>query len=187
MVQRICACSPVGWRMWRVFVVVFGLLFVLGCTVQSADTAPPTPKVQEQDPRPLYQIILEWAVLNTPLPRQASPVFFPDRKLLQEAAVIRVGKENLPPDVKLSLPDKPVQILSEEELQRLADRTGELPALRFTELKASDGVAELGLDLVWFVRKDAQALPLSGGGVRLRFRWQDEAWKFEKRQGLRIS
>lgn len=174
---------------WVVYLLVGTLVFAWGCTQQNlpASAGAGVPSAPEKDPRPLYQTMLEWAVVNTALPGQTSSVFFPDRHLFQNQPVIRVSRENLPADVKLSLPNKPVQVSSEDELQKLAEREGQFPALRFTELKAAEDTAELGLDLVWLVPQKADILPLSGGGVRLRFRWQEGAWKFERSRGLRIS
>ena len=163
------------------------VLLAWGCAQALAPAPSATPKAQEKDPRPLYQMLLEWAVLETPLPGQTRPLFFPERDLLKEASVIRVVKGSVPSGVTLSLPDKRVQVLSEQELQGLADREGELHALQFTPLMDRPEGAEIGLDLVWFVRKDSPVLPLSGGGVRLLFRWHEGAWKFERSRGLRIS
>jgi hypothetical protein len=159
----------------------------LSCQQSLIDKAAANPKGAEKDANLLYQIMLEWAVLNKPLPGQTEEIAFPDRGLIQDTPVIYVSTDNLPSDVRLSLPDKTIQVLPEEELQKIADQERQFPAFRFTELKAAEDAAELGLDLVWFVPEKAQVFPLSGGGVQMRFRWQEGSWKFEKPPIMSIS
>ena len=136
--------------------------------------------------QPLYQMMLEWAVLNQQLPGRTSKIAFPDRNLIKDVPVIRVSSENVPSDVKLSLPNKQIQILSEEGLQKLADETGDFLAFRFSELNLSDGSAELGLNLNWILPKNSQKGVLSGGGTRILFRFQDGTWTFQKQGGFWI-
>ncbi len=135
----------------------------------------------------LFQQMLEWAVLARPLPGQPGRIVFPDRQLIKDASPIRVSSENLPPGVRLSLPGRKIEVLPEARLEKMAEEAGKFPAFRFSKVMIIGEFAELGLELRWFLRKPSGAAPLSGGGVRIRFRWQGGEWRFEKRLGMWIS
>lgn len=139
------------------------------------------------DVRALYQPMLEWAVLAKPLPFQPGRIIFPDRYLFKDASLIRVSSENLPPGVRLSLPGRQIEVLPDAKLERMAEEIGKFPVLRFSKVKTFEEFAELGLELWWFLGKGSRVVPLSGGGVRIRFRWQGGQWRFEKHLGMRIS
>ncbi len=141
----------------------------------------------QKDVKALYQLMLEWAVLAKPLPGQSARIAFPDHHLIKDASLIRVSSKNLPPEVHLSLPHRQIQVLAEETLEQMADEVGEFPAFHFSEVKIFEEFAELGLELRWFLSKSSQVVPLSGGGVRIRFRWQGGQWRFEKRFSMWIS
>ncbi|MSQ12718.1 MAG: hypothetical protein EXR47_00960 [Dehalococcoidia bacterium] len=98
-----------------------------------------------KDPPALYQLVLEWAVLNKPLPSQTADLPFPNRNLLQDRQTVRLSQSGLPRGVTLSLPDRDVQVLSEDELQKQAERSGRFPARRFGELVVSGDEVELEL------------------------------------------
>ena len=51
-----------------------------------SDAAP----VVRKDAGPLFQQMLEWAVLARPLPGQPGRIVFPDRQLIKDASPIRV-------------------------------------------------------------------------------------------------
>lgn len=131
--------------------------------------------------------MLEWAVVGKPLPGQPARLAFPDHDLIKDAPVIRVSNKNLPPDLQLFLPSRRIEILPEERLERLAEATGEFPAFRFGEVKTFGEFADVELALRWYTPKDPKVVPLSGGGVRIRFRWQEGGWKFDKSLGMWIS
>ncbi|MCR4319149.1 MAG: hypothetical protein NUV74_02290 [Candidatus Brocadiaceae bacterium] len=140
-----------------------------------------------KDVRVLYQSMLEWAVLNKPLPGQSSGTTFPDYNLIKDATVIRVSSRNLPSEVKLSLPNRQIHVLSEEKLQKNAAENGDFFAFYFGKLETIGEFAELDLELRWFTSKSSHAALLSGGGTRIRFRWQEGKWRFEKLLGMWIS
>jgi hypothetical protein len=131
--------------------------------------------------------MLEWAVLAKPLPGQPGRIAFPDRYLVKDASLIRVSSENLPPGVRLSLPGRQIEVLPDAKLAQMAKEIGKFPVLRFGKVKISGEFAELGLELRWFPGERPRVVPLSGGGVRIRFRWQGGQWRFEKRLGMWIS
>lgn len=158
--------------------VVLGL--TAGCAGQPPSSAPGGPGATPSDTRPLYQMLLEWAVLDNPLPAQTGELHFPDRQLLLDRQAIRLSTENLPKGLALSLPGKALERLDPRQLQDLAEKDGSLPALQFGELKTVEGDTELGVDLVWFVPRASAQVPLSGGGVRLRFQWLEGGWRLAK-------
>lgn len=165
--------------------LVSGLM--VSCSQQGFATQTDKSGTGIKDVRALYQIMLEWAVLNKPLPGQSAAVVFPDHNLIKDDPVIWISSENLSSGVKFSLPNKQIQVLPEEELQKIADEEGDFLAFCFSELKTFEEFAELGLELRWFLSQSSQLAPLSGGGTRIRFRWQDGEWKFEKLLGMWIS
>ena len=141
----------------------------------------------QRDVRALYQPMLEWAVLAKPRPGQPGRIIFPDRYLFKDASLIRVSSENLPPEVRLSLPSREIEVLPEAKLQQMAEEVGKFPVLRFSKVKTFGEFAELGVELRWYLGKPSRIVPLSGGGVRIRFRRKGGTWKFEKRLGMWIS
>lgn len=169
--------------------LLFLVALSLSTSCERRDTSgqPTGPGDRAKDTPALYQLVLEWAVLNKPLPGQTADLPFPDRNLLQDRQTVRLSQSGLPRGITLSLPDMGVQVLSENELQKQAEQSGRFPALRFGELVVSGDEVELELEMVWFVPKRSRELPLSGGGVTLRLHWQDGAWRVQGLQGLRIS
>ncbi len=169
--------------------VLRGLAFLglLVCSSPAAASPSGVAGAVQADVRPLYQLMLEWAVLAKPLPGGVGQVVFPDRYLIKDTSLIRVSSENLPPGLRLTLPSRQIQILPEKKLKQIAAEAGKFPALFFSKVKTFEAFAELGVELRWYLGKPSRTVPLSGGGVRIRFRWKGGTWKFEKRLGMWIS
>lgn len=122
--------------------------------------------------RTLQQQLLVAVLTQTPLPGQSEALRFPDLAMILERPEKIVSRENLSgePD-----PGILVTFLTADELQELARREGQVPALQFREAELLDDRIRLALELrVWFA--DVEPLPL-GAVIATFAETSDAGWR----------
>ena len=129
----------------------------------------------------LLEIMLQVALLGKPYPGQRKRTsFFPDIELVKDQDEIFISNLHLESSYQIHVPGFLIPILTENEIIERANEIGDFPYFTLTEADLSQDAAILSLQLTYAVSKateEAGMRYLSGGGVRVRFRYIKGKWQ----------
>lgn len=123
-------------------------------------------ELSNADKETLAGLALRWAIDGG----------IPDVKLMKDPSKVIVESQNLPPRVKLTVPQRTVKVTSLVHLQVEADMYGDFLYFHFGPLTGDERHASVPITLTWAVGVHSKTAYLSGGGTTLQFEMRDGKW-----------
>jgi hypothetical protein len=142
-------------------------LGVLVSGVVSAKSPTPTSGLTNADKRTIAQVALQWAADGG----------LPDFKLVKDPSTLVVSVANLPAKLEITVPNRKVTVLPQEQIHAEADKDGDFLYFRFGPFRGDKSHATVVIALVWSVASNSKAQYLSGGGATLEFERQEGKWQ----------
>jgi hypothetical protein len=124
----------------------------------------------------LQEMLLKAALLNQPLPGSSRPPHLPDLAFILRHPHIYLSDENLAGKISVEGLQKPLSIMSQEDLKKEVRAQGDVAYLHFRPPEEVDGAIRLTLEGK-LIMQDPNQHPMGLSSIQVKFRKVGEQWE----------
>ena len=124
----------------------------------------------------LQEMLLKAALLNQPLPGGSRQIHLSDLSFILRHPYIYLSDENLAGKISVEGLQKPLRVMTREELREAATAEGDVAYLHFQPPEEMDGALRLTLEGK-LATQDQSQHPLGLSSIQVKFRKVDDNWE----------